>query len=134
MKDALGVLFSVIAITIIIGSIANISLIAKKKEIELTNIKALNEIKDQCNYICKSNIGTNLPLKVEMYPGIYMYSSDQKICIDNSKKINCELCDCSILDYSLNLSTSFLLDYMSKHDYTCNFIRTRGGISFDCQG
>ncbi|MFO7710611.1 MAG: hypothetical protein R6V53_02500 [Candidatus Woesearchaeota archaeon] len=134
MEDSLGVLFSVLALAIAIGGIAQVIHLSEQDKIEKTNARALNELRDQCEYVCHAGPQTTLPVEVSLYPGIIIYAHDYRICMQTEEDMSCEPCPCEVESYSLNLSKTFLREKIGKHSYTCDFTRKKEGISFECQG
>lgn len=134
MEDALGVFFSVLAVSVALAGIAAVSHTAKQDEIEMTNMRALSELTDQCEYVCQAGEGTALPIEVTMHPGIVLYAHDNKICMRGEDDVSCEVCPCPVSPYTMNLSKSFLHDSVGRHTYTCDFTRQEEGIAFECQG
>jgi hypothetical protein len=134
MEETVWVYYSVIAIFIVFGIV--ITLVSQNTE-ETKNqyfLGALDELQSQCNYVCNSGVGTNLPVDVTFPAGLYFYTRSNKLCGTFQEKNHCNLCDCDLEPYALNLSTEFALKALKTHEYACYFERKKDGVSIECQG
>ena len=134
MEQAIWIFFSVLATVLALGSIS-MTVIKNEGDVSFhSSLQGLDQIQSQCNYVCNSGEGTSLSADVPLGSNSILYTSDEKICLDYQDKIRCRVCDCSLLDYKLNLSSEFAQEALDRHIFTCFMTREENGVSIECQG
>jgi hypothetical protein len=134
MEEAVWVFFSVVAIMIVIGSVIGMMQYNQADINENFNIRSLEEIRMQCDYVCNSGQGTKLPVTVTLASGSVFYTKNEKICMAFNDKVRCQSCKCSIVDYTLDFNTTFARKALDKHEFTCYLNRNENDIEIECQG
>ena len=134
MEETVWLYYSVIAVFIVFGVV--ITLVGKNTgETQYQYfLRSLDELQVQCNYVCDTGVGTNLPVEVTLPSGLYFYTRSNKICGTFDEKNHCILCDCDLEPYTMDLNTTFALKALKSHEYTCYLERKEDGVSIDCQG
>ena len=134
MEEAVWLYFSVAAIIVALGVIALLAVNHAEDVKEQHFLRALGELQIQCNYVCDSAQGTSLPVEVVLPSGLYFYTRDAKLCGTYREKNRCQVCNCLLNPYVMELNTSFAAKVMESHKYVCYFTRTAEGVQIDCQG
>lgn len=137
MEQALWISIGVIAIIIGLGIVVN--LVAESREdLKLQKSKASVDIlKNQCDFVCDAQPGTVLSIDAELPSGIVLsagLSQGNKICASFKEELQCSFCNCPLMPYSLDLSSSLAKKTFSTHSYKCYFERLENAIKMECQG
>lgn len=134
MEEVVWLYFSVIAIIIAFGSIAVI-VTSNKDDVNYQSVlRSLDELKAQCNYVCESGKGTNLPVDVVLPGGLVLYTNENRLCASFENNNDCRPCNCGLNLYRLDLNTTLAREALKAHTYTCRFEKEENGVSVDCQG
>jgi hypothetical protein len=134
MEETVWLYFSVVAVLLALGIIAVLFTENKEDQKFQAFSTALDSLASQCNYVCGSSTGTNLPAEVSLPSGLILYTHGTKICGTMEGENRCRICDCDLENYTLDLNTSFAQKVLETHEYQCFFKRTRDGASVECQG
>lgn len=134
MEETVWLYFSVLAIIIALGVVGTLFYRNSDKTQLQHMMRSIEELKSQCDYVCDSGVGTNLPIKVTLPAGLYLYTRQQKICGTFKDSNMCRVCDCTLQDYIMALNTTFAQRVTKTHEYNCYFKRLENGVQMDCQG
>ena len=134
MEESIWLYFSIIAIIMAVGVIGTLFVKNNEGTQKQHFMRSLTELQVQCNYVCDSGTGTNFPVDIIFPSGLYFYTKNNKICGIFDKESRCEICDCELNNFTMDLNTSFARDVLSNHEYACFFKRTSSGVAIDCQG
>ncbi len=134
MEEVVWVYFSIIAVLITFGVL--FALFGESNDdIKFQNVlRSLNELKDQCDYVCSTSTGTKLPVNVVLPSGLVLYAKENRICGTFKDQNQCRVCNCNLRDYKLDLNTTFALRVFENHQYSCFFEKLKNGIAIECQG
>jgi hypothetical protein len=103
---------------------------------KLQQIKnSLARMGQKCEFVCNSAVDTLLSEKFPLASGsvVFARSSGSKICMEFQGSSNCVKCSCPPQDYDLNLDTTFHREAFSVTDFTCSFLRVKGGVKIECK-
>jgi hypothetical protein len=134
MEETVWLYFSVIAIIFAFGIIAVLYSENKEDQKYQAFRSALDSLASQCDYVCGTGTGTNLPSEVSLPSGMLLYAHDKKICGTLEGENRCSMCSCQLMNYTLDLNTTFAREVLEIHKYQCFFRRTIDGEEMECQG
>jgi len=134
MDETVWLFFSVLAVILTL-SIVGVLIMRNNEATDMEHfLRSIDELKIQCDYVCDSGTGTNLPVEVVFPAGSLFYTKSEKICGTFMDKNHCRLCKCNLDAYELNLNTTFAKEVLKSHKYTCYLERKTEGVLVDCQG
>jgi len=134
MEETVWLYFSVLAVIIALTIVGVLVLRNEEAMDQQHFVRSIEELKSQCNFVCDSGVGTNLPVEVIFPSGSQFYTKKDKICGTYVGKSQCRLCSCQLEEYFLDLNTTFAREVLKSHKYTCYMERKNDVVSINCQG
>jgi hypothetical protein len=141
MEQAVWLAFGVLSLIIGLSIIAQV-LSSNRDETRYVGFKeAMEQLKQQCDFVCDGNMDTYLSTEVELSSGLRLYASDTRLCghlnisDDYDDETKCVLCKCPVtLKADFNLQTDLAKESFKTHQYSCYFLRKENEVQMECKG
>ncbi len=134
MDEPIWIYFSIIAVIIAFGIMLSLFNQNKEHVKEQAFSDAFLTLKPHCDYMCDSTPESIRPIDVDFPSGIFIYTTDTRICGRYEGDVRCAMCKCDVAPYTLDLNTTQARDTFDIHTFKCYFERGEDEIKIDCQG
>lgn len=131
MEQPIWLFFGVIAVIVTFGVIIKVIGLHEQETRKDMIVDSLNKMETMCDFVCGTTKDNKMSVDVKLPSDIWMYTNQNKICIELEKKVNCRTCDCDLLFYELSLDTE-LSKKANEHEYTCYFEKTDVDVGLEC--
>jgi hypothetical protein len=140
LEQSVWLYVGIIAGLIGLGFVASIAVSGNETGKQQALQNTLAKFKQNCDFVCSSDIGSMFKVDVTFVSGMKIYSEESAVCVDFKGSTDCRKCDCRILDS--DSGGAFLMDFSSDeakrlfdtHEYSCFMERKESGVAVECKG
>ncbi|MFT4312380.1 MAG: hypothetical protein ACMXYF_04065 [Candidatus Woesearchaeota archaeon] len=134
MEQSVWFIYAVLAAMVMLGVVITIS-VQHSDQLKLgRSDRVADQLVSACNFVCRSEGGTQRFQDVDFPSGLVLRAHANQICTTYDQRQVCRVCDCSLSDYTLDLSTPQHLHMFDIHTFRCLIAKQNETITLDCQG
>lgn len=134
MEQTVWLYFGVITVILSFGIVGKLMVEHKNQEKDGFFESAVNMLASKCRFVCESPLSTLLSDDVKLPSGIVLTTMNDKICGSYEGEYKCDVCNCEIRPYELDLNTTVARETFDTHIYRCYFTRGKDDIQMECKG